>query len=310
MLARSLAQSFRFQVIGASILLLLGSAVWVSPVVGQDDATVAAIRKNAEQLSKAFNAGKPDDFVALFLAKGELIDEEGNAYVGQAAIKDILTKYFAKYPGAKMTAAIETIRLLGPLAIEEGTRTTSTKDGVSKAEARYLTIWVKGNNAWQIASTREFANDPIPTSHDRLEALAWLVGDWVNEGVDAVVEISYRWSEDKNFLLGEFKITPPGKPAVKSSQRIGWDPALGKIRSWLFDADGGFAEGVWTQVEDEYVIKSNSVNPDGEAASATVTLSVIDKDHFSMEGTERIVGESREPDFEITVTRRAPAPRK
>ena len=32
--------------------------------------------------------------------------------------------------------------------------------------------------------------------------------------------------------------------------------------------------------------------------------------HFSMKGTERIVGDSKEPDFDITITRAPPAPKK
>jgi hypothetical protein len=108
-------------------------------------------------------------------------------------------------------------------------------------------------------------------------------------------------------LLGEFQVTSPGNPTTTSSQRIGWDPLAGKIRSWLFDADGGFSEGHWTIVDDGIVIKSSSVNPDGGTASATMTIVPRDKDHFSIRGSERIIGNSRGLDFEITVTRRPPS---
>ena len=56
-------------------------------------------------------------------------------------------------------------------------------------------------------------------------------------------------------------------------------------------------------VEDEVVVKSTSVNPDGTSASATLTLKPSDKDHFTFSGTERIVDGSREPDFELTIAR-------
>ena len=35
-----------------------------------------------------------------------------------------------------------------------------------------------------------------------------------------------------------------------------------------------------------------------------------DKDHYSIAGTDRIVGDNLEDDFEITVTRRPPAANK
>jgi hypothetical protein len=74
----------------------------------------------------------------------------------------------------------------------------------------------------------------------------------------------------------------------------------------LFDADGGFSEGLWTVVEDGVVIKSSSVNPDGSTASATMTLEPDGANRFTITGTDRIVGQDREEDFEIEVVRRPP----
>ena len=288
-----------------SMFLVAGSA---RPVEGQgqEDPAIAAVRKSAEKSVSAFNAGKVDELAAMFLPKGELIDEEGTVYQGQQEIKDLLGGFFAKFPGAKLALDIESIRLVGPVAIEEGTRTITTKDSAAKSQLRYIAVRAKTDSGWQIASFRDFADDPVPTPHENLQPVAWLVGDWVNEGADGKVAISYRWSEDKNFLLGEFQFNSAEGLPRKSSQRIGWDPVAGKMRSWLFDADGGFAEGSWTLVDDEIVIKSSSVNPDGATASATLTVTRKDKDHFSIAGTDRIVGDSREPDFDLTVARRPP----
>lgn len=272
-----------------------------------EDATVAAVRKSAEQLVQTFNAGKADEVAAKFLPKGELIDEEGTAYQGTTEIKNLLTSFYGRFPGAKLTTNIESIRPIGPLAIEEGTRTITTKDGATRSQFRYIGVWAKGDKGWQLASFRDFSDDPPPTPNESLQPLAWLVGDWVNEGEDGKVAISYRWSEDKNFLLGEFQINSADGAPRKSSQRLGWDPAAGKIRSWLFDSDGGFAEGIWTLANDGIVVKASSVNPSGETATATLNITPKDKDHFSIEGTDRIVGDNIEEDFAITVTRRPPA---
>jgi uncharacterized protein (TIGR02246 family) len=265
------------------------------------------IKASAEALVKSFDAGKADEVAAMFLPKGELIDEEGVVYQGQAEIKDLLTKFFTKFPGAKLTLSIESIRLVGPVAIEEGTRHTTTKDGAERAQVRYIAVRAKTPSGWQIASLRDFPDDPLPTAHDRLAPVAWLVGDWVNEGTDAAVKISYRWSEDKNFILGDFLVSKDGQVAMKSSQRIGWDPLAGKVRSWLFDSDGGFGEGHWTLVENSWVIKSSAVLPDGLTGSATLTITPIDKDHYTLAGTERIVGDARDDDFEVKVARQPPA---
>src|SRR5262245_58621928 len=168
-------------------------------------------------------------------------------------------------------------------------------------------MWTNTDGQWRIASTREFNDDPAPSPGDRLAPLDWLVGDWVSEDEDAAVEISYRWDEDQNFLLGDIRSTQAGKPLMKSTQRIAWDPRVGTVRSWLFDGDGGFAECNWTQVDDGWVIKTQATLPDGASGSATVTITQVTKDQFIVRGTERVAGGSRIDDFELTVSRAPPS---
>jgi uncharacterized protein (TIGR02246 family) len=273
-----------------------------------DDPAVAEVRASGEQLVKAFNAGRAAEIAGMFMPRGELVDEVGNVTQGTKDLNELFTKFFEKFPGAKLALDIESTRSVGSnLAIEEGTRFITAGDD-SRAQLRYTAVRVKAQDGkWLIASIREFADDPAPTPHDQLQVLGWLIGDWVSEGSDAVVKISYRWSEDKNFILGDYTMTVGGKPAMKSNQRIGWDPLAGKVRSWLFDGDGGFSEGVWTEVDDGWVIKSSTTNPDATAGSATIAVAFTDNDHFTMKGTDRIVGNAREPDFNLTIARQPPA---
>lgn len=289
-------------------LLLCGFAV--APLAAQSDADSAAIRSGDERLVKAFNGGKADEVAAMFLPQGELIDEEGTVHTGREQIKELLTKFFAKFPRVKLTVELDSVRVIGPVAIVEGTRYTSTKDDQEQAQVRFVSVRTKVGNEWPIVSLRDMSDEPLPTPGDQLQVLAWLVGDWVNESTDAAVKISYRWSEDKNFLLGDFNITRGGSPVMKSTQRIGWDPLAGKVRSWMFDSDGGYADGNWSLVEDAWVIKSTAVMPDGQTGSATITMTPKDSNSFTMKGTERIVGDARDDDFDVTVVRPAPVPGK
>lgn len=271
------------------------------------EAEAAPIREADEKLVEAFNAGKADELAGMFLPQGELIDEHGTLYQGRQEIEGLLTKFFTKFPESKLTVQVESIRVIGPVAIEEGTRHTASKGDGEQAHVRYTIVRTKVGENWMIASLRDYNDESVPAPHDRLQPLAWLVGDWVNESTDAAVKISYRWSEDKNFLLGDFDITRGGEVVMKSTQRIGWDPLAGKIRSWMFDSDGGYADGNWTLVEEAWVIKSVAVMPDGQTGSATVTMTPVDKNRFTMKGTERIVGEERDADFEVTVIKPPPS---
>lgn len=288
-------------------LLAQAPAAKTSAVPKADDALAKIVRESSEKFADEFNAGKADEVANLFLAEGEYIDEEGTVYQGRKEIKALLTAFFAKFAGTKLSINIESMRLVGPVAIEEGTRTMTAKDGSTQSTFRYIAIRTKADDGWKIASFRDVANDAVPTSNEALQPLAWLAGDWVNEGADGAVALSFKWSEDKNFLLADFQMKSADGASKKSSQRFGWDPSTGKIRTWLFDSDGGFAEGLGTLTQEGVVIKFSSVNPDGSTGSATITIAQKDKGRFSMKGTDRVVGDSREPDFELDVVRRPPA---
>ena len=223
----------------------------------------------------------------------------------------MLGRFFEKFPGATSTMTADSVWMVSPgLAIEEGRRVVSTKDDKPSAASRYTLVMIKQQGEWKIASGREVEDDDSLSPHDRLKPLAWLVGDWVDEGSDAVVQISCKWSEDTNYLLVDFNAKVQGKPALKSKQRIGWDPLTQKVKSWVFDSDGGYGEGLWSQVENRWVIKSTAVMPDGQTGSATIMLEPQGKDSYLMKGFDRIRGKTAERDFELKIVRRPPAPAK
>ena len=70
-----------------------------------------------------------------------------------------------------------------------------------------------------------------------------------------------------------------GRPAMTGSQRIGWDPLAKKIHSWVFDSEGGLAEGVWTRDGNRWIVKLSGVTRDGKPAPllSTDTWAVIEK---------------------------------
>ena len=279
-----------------------------APATAQEVPGTAEVQKNMLNLVNAFNSEKVDDLAAMFLPEGELIDEQGTVYKGQEAIKDLLKNFFAKFPGTQMEVLVDSVRLVGPVAIQEGTRLTSSKDG-SNASVRFVSVMLKSDKGWRIASIHDFADETAPevSPGEFLNPLDWLIGDWINEGTDARVKISYKRSEDNNFILGDISVNRNDQSVMKSTQRIGWDPRLGKPRSWTFDSDGGFAEATWTDTEAGWVVQSTAVTPDGLTGSANVTITIGENGRYVMSGKNRLVGNSQEPDYEITVVKKPPA---
>ncbi len=303
-----------FSTLTAVLLLLV-----VAPATAQEAAEAGtaanedsqAIRELSESLVDAFNRKDAENLAALFLPDAQLIDDAGNTHHGRDGIQDVFTKFIELFPDAKMDLNIETVRLAaGELAIENGTRTVSTEGDAKKATNRYMMVHVKRDGKWQIAVAREVPEDPEPTPHDRLARLVWLVGDWVDEDAEATITISCRWAESGNFLLADFAAKVQGETVMESKQRIGWDPLAKGVRSWVFDSDGGYGEGCWTEVNGNWIIKSTAVLPDGTTGSATIFFEPLEGDRFLMKGFDRVQGNSVEPDFEATIVRKPPQPTK
>jgi uncharacterized protein (TIGR02246 family) len=267
-----------------------------------------AVVRESEATVKAFNAGDAAALGRMFLDTGELVDEAGAVHTGQAAITELFTGFFGKYPKATLEMLVDSARPVGgTLAVEEGQRRITTAAGET-AQVRYVAVRSKLGDRWPIASYREFAADPLPTPREALQGAAWIVGDWVDESPEGRTEISFRWSDDGNFLIGDYVMSAAGAGESRSTQRIGWDPASGQVRSWTFDDDGGFTEGRWERTEEGWAVASQATMPDGTTGSATLSISVKDADHFIVRGTDRIVGDVAEPDFEMTITRKPPRP--
>ena len=276
----------------------------------QLDRDQSSLRKFSEETILLFNRGDANGLASRFLVDGELVDERGVVYVGQAEIKNLFAGFFSKFQATKLEMSIDSLRVIGAVAIEDGSRTMSTADGVSKSQFRYQVIWSKVSDGWKIASFRDSPMLTSPSAHDAILPLEWMVGEWVNEGSDGRVSIAFRWSSDQNYLLGEYSVSSVDKAVRSSSQRIAWDPSSGRIRSWIFDTDGGFTEGAGTIVDEGLVIKSNSVNPDGSSASVTITLKKKGTDSFTFSGISRIIDGKPEPDIQLTIVRKNSSSRK
>jgi len=267
------------------------------------------VRREMEATVKAFNAADPQGMAALFMEKGELVDENGNVYSGRAEISGLFKAFFEKFPKAALAMEVTSVRSVGDsLAVEEGIRQITAEEGAAAAQVRYVAVRDKVGDAWPIASYREFADDPAPTAEEMLLPLSFLVGDWVDESPEGRTAINFRWSDDGNYILGDYTLSVGGEPEAKSSQRIGWDPVEGVLRSWTFDSDGGFSHGEWVPVDGGWVAKTEATMPDGTTGSATVMIVVKDQDHFVVRSTDRLVAGGEEPDFELVIARRPPQP--
>jgi hypothetical protein len=159
-----------------------------------------------------------------------------------------------------------------------------------------------------LASARDLP-DELGSSEEQLKQLSWLIGDWVDESPNALVRTSYRWAENESFIAGEFHVQVAGRPALVGTNRIGWDPLARKLRSWVFDSEGGFGEGVWTRIDNQWIVKVTAVTRDGKLATATNIYTYLSNDRATFESRDRLRGDELAEDTgEILLVRMPPKP--
>src|SRR5262249_11302100 len=151
-------------------------------------------------------------------------------------------------------------------------------DGAPPTRARYTNVFAKKGGQWLLASVRDEPFVP-PSNYPHLRGLEWAVGEWAGEAQEGGTErLAGSSGADEKFLVGPCATDVKDVPVAAAMQWIGWDPQEKRVRSWLFDAAGGFGEGSWTHDGKQWTLKVNAVRQDGKKASATYVLTPVDAD--------------------------------
>ena len=134
-----------------------------------------------------------------------------------------------------------------------------------------------------------------------------LLGDFSGRSLDGMrMIVTCAMSSDGNYILREFHITLPDGTRRRSSQRIGWDPATGGIKSWTFNADGGHGEGVWKRQGDVWIVNNSGISTDGKHTSLTTIYSKISDEGMIVSAVGAMADDQSEPDVKIRLTRQPP----
>ncbi len=264
----------------------------------------AAIEAAAQTFAKAFESGDVKSVAALFTDEGEYMSDDGIQLHGRSALAKAYEGFFAKRPQLKVESKTDAIRFLGAdTAIQEGTFTVTAKDTPPDAN-RFSTLYVRQEGKWLIGLMKEWGDEE--TKKPSLSDLSWLIGTWESDGPDLTARTTYEWTANKSFIRAQYSLTPKkaGERASSGVQVIGIDPAVGQIRAWLFDSDGGIGESNWKWDGDRWVIESVGTLPDGSRTSAVNFLARSGSDAFTWKSVERTLAGESQPDVpSVTVKR-------
>jgi uncharacterized protein (TIGR02246 family) len=253
-----------------------------------DPKEMDAIQKKAEAFVEAFHKGDAEALAAFWAIDGDYTDQTGRHLKGREAIAKAFKELFAEQKGLKVRIDSLSLRFVTPnLAIEDGTSEVFPADGGPPSRARYTNVHDKKDGQWLLSSVREAPFIP-PSNYQHLRGLEWAIGNWTGEAEGGGVErLSVAWSDKQNFIDATFTTSINNIPVGGATQRVGWDPEANRIRSWIFDATGGFGEGSWTQDGKKWVVKTTSVLQDGKKAAATYILTPVDADAITLQAKDR-----------------------
>jgi len=295
--------------------LLAASVVWVALAIAPsgvyaaqgNDTELKAIRAAAAAYVKALEEGDSQALAAAWTADGEYVDATGRALKA----RDLIASEFRDGHGDRgrpPRVTVDRIRLAAPgVAIEDGHIVHAALSGERARRSRYTAVWVKKEGDWRLDSLRESVIPSAPRN-PRLEELAWLLGEFAGMAENGTkVVVSGTISRDGNYLLREFTITHPDHSRQSFSQRIGWDPLTKALKSWTFDSNGGYHEGLWKQQGESWIVNTNGVSPDGKRSSATNIHSQINDKSFMLESVGATTEGKLGPDMKVQLKRAVPS---
>lgn len=271
-----------------------------------------AIREANQSLLKAYASDNAAAVVDHFTQDGEYVNSNGSVFHGRDAILESLTSFFSDHPGCELEAELHDIRFVSPsVAIVEGTTTVVHKSESNETtHCNFTAVYNKTEDKWQIASVRDQLHSSRMSHEDQLDQLSFLIGDWIDEDSDSVVSFSCRPTDNGKFLIRNFTLKVQGQEVLSGTERIGWDPLTGKLRAWIFDSEGGFAEGTWHREGDHnWILRSAGVTADGEVASGLSRYTVISGHSMTWQTVDHVIGGVALPDSpEFTLVHTSPDP--
>ena len=269
-----------------------------------------ALMNMAVEFDKAYNARDAKSLAEMFSPDAQMIDADGTTVQGREDILKAFEEIFANEPEGVIETEVSDLRYLGPaVAIETGRTVLISAPDQPAVINEYTAVHMKSKDGkWLMTMARDTPTE-VNDQTENLIPLSFLIGDWVDESADAVVKTTYDWSDGEKFIVGKFSVQLLGEEAFSGTQRIGWDPLARKVRSWVFDSNGGFQEGLWTNRDNQWLVNYRGVSGDGEVTSGTSVMTILDRDRWSWQSRDRIVGsEALDDTPEVFVVRKAPAP--
>ncbi len=275
--------------------------VAIRAAVGADgrEADEAAIRQAVDAYTAAFNKGDAKALAALWSPEAVYTNpDNGEQAVGRDAIEKQFARIFATAKGSKLEAKTDSIQFVSPnVAIENGAAKVLQAQGEPE-ESEYSAVYIKRDGKWLLDRVTEEAPPVVRSNYEHLKELEWMIGTWVDQDEQSTIETSCHWAKNQNFIVRSFSVSVRDRIQISGMQFIGWDPVAKRIRSWIFDSEGGFGEGTWSKKGTAWHVQTTGTRADGLKASSVNIIKFLNNDQFTWQIVNGQVGDDLVPNTE------------
>lgn len=280
-------QAFHLGTVLLNLLIVLTSC--------QPSQDEIAIKHLLQAYVEAYNAHDAQKLISLWAENGIFIDLNTMEKVqGPNRLEHFYKDQFEK---------IKTLHLLSyntyfnnQMAFTEGRIQLQDK---KQAESLFKITYSKNKDTWQIQSFIQLVDKPSHSNSENLKELDWMVGNWVSHDplTQRSTNVSFKWDSHKNFLLQDAHMKLLGENDLDIHQIIGWDPEKNQIRSWTFDSDGSFAQGVWSRKGNTWYVKTDFTINSGEKGSSIDTYTKENNETYYFSSIERVIENNKHSDI-------------
>jgi uncharacterized protein (TIGR02246 family) len=270
------------------------------------ESSLAEIEKAVAMYATAFNARELENVANSWTENGVYISQIlGERVDGRKAMAAKFKALFENSDNlGKLTLVSDSIDLISPrVAFESGRAIVIGEDETT--ETNYETIFVKDGDKWLIDRVTEKEASSAPLRYEKLKGLEWMIGQWIDAGEGFTIEIDCNWTSNQTYISRKYSVTTSGGVSSSGLQIIGWDQNKQQIRSWLFDSDGGFVTGVWTERDGKWKVQSVATLADGSVGSFVGVFRLTDDGNYTWQKVNQMIDGELLPNLdEVKVIRK------
>ena len=287
------------------IVTLLTPGLLMGQDAPQQTEDEAAIRKVVAEYVEAFNKRDAETLASYWSPEAVYVNRiSGEQVVGREAIAAQFKSLFDSATNLKLAIDVESIQFVSPnVAVEHGTAKFLSSD-TAPEETAYAAVYVRRDGKWLLDRVTDKASQRTNTHYEQLKQLEWFIGSWVDQDESIRIVTDCKWTKNKNFITRTFAVSAADNVELSGMQIIGWDAGSKQIRSWTFDSDGGFAQGVWSKSKDRWYVHKKGTTADGETTTAVNHVTPVDDDTSAFQSTQRTLSGELLPNIdEVLVVR-------